>query len=217
MLARFSYFLPDQGRHSWPKVSAIQINIDGRLAKDLKGNSCGGGIFGGFDQSVPSGVPGNHQVQFVARIQIFAAPNSTLLYQFNRTLSASFEVLASKPNGLMKPMSDPRLAAAVRAAVNLESLDSYAGDLEGSVSIKSPPVNLAFDVFVRYGGAEYQVGEVTGSAGEDTDIMFSGRPKEPVPGAVDVILRPSEKAARGTVDMYTYWNQELVYTNVPVH
>jgi hypothetical protein len=33
---------------------------------------------------------------------------------------------------------------------------------------------------------------------------------------VDIILRPSEQAARDTVDQYRFWNQELVYPNVPV-
>jgi hypothetical protein len=33
---------------------------------------------------------------------------------------------------------------------------------------------------------------------------------------VDIVLRPSDSFARQTLDLYSFWNQEVVIPNVPV-
>jgi hypothetical protein len=152
----------------------------------------------------------------------FGLPGSLQLYQSDQTLTGNFEVVTMKPGDLVKPIFDPKLAAVVKAAIVPQSFRFNArngSSFEGNILFIAAPVNLAFDVYVRYGGSEQRLGTVTCSAqgGVFSNAYYvTGKGRPPVPRMVDIILRPSEQAARDTVDQYRYWNQELVYPNVPV-
>jgi hypothetical protein len=152
----------------------------------------------------------------------FNTPGSTPLYQSDRPVYGSFEILTTKPANLMQAIYDPKLAATVRAGIAPESLhfDAKNGNsFTGSIHFTAAPVNMAFEVYARYGGMEQPIGQVTCDAQGGTissDYSIYGKVTQPVPALVDIILRPSEKVARQTTDLYSYWNQELVYPNIPV-
>jgi hypothetical protein len=56
----------------------------------------------------------------------------------------------------------------------------------------------------------------TGAPGSSYHIQHSDGDGLGDVGAVDLILRSSEAAARATVDLTSIWKGELVYQNVPV-
>ena len=168
--------------------------------------------------------PGKHELSVTVHIEIFNGSMNgpgtvTLEYQCDRTMIGSFEVVATKPANLIQPVFDPKLAAAMKAAVTPQAFRYSLKDhmLEGTIQFNNPPMNLAYEVIARYGGKEHRVGEVTYHAPAGTSgYSTSGSVPDPPPATADVILRPSEKAAVDTVDIYTYWNQEMVFPNVPV-
>ena len=45
---------------------------------------------------------------------------------------------------------------------------------------------------------------------------ISGFFADPPPAKIDLALRPSKQAVTDTVDIYSYWNQEMMFPNVPV-
>ncbi len=212
----------------WAKLTMIGGGVDGKPGQSNAGGSSSWGGFGtgSIGSSLECRVPGKHEISLTFGVEIFNGPFNSAggapLYRSNRTLTSSFEVLAAKPQNLVQPIFDPKLAGAIKAVIAPESFHFSArneNSFQGNIHFFAAPVNLAFDVYVRYGGKEHQLGAVTCSARNgplSNDYSVFGKGTPPVPGTVDVILRPSEKAARGTADLYSFWNQELVYPNVPV-
>jgi hypothetical protein len=144
---------------------------------------------------------------------------SALEHQSDRTMTGNFEVVAAKTTKIIQPVSDPKLAVAMYAAITPTNFHYGPKDhrLQGTIIFNNPPMSLAYDVFVRYGGKEHPFGEVMyHSPAIPCNYGTSGLMSDPPPAAVDVILRPSEHAAVDTVDIYSYWNQEMVFRNVPV-
>ncbi|MGD0140984.1 MAG: hypothetical protein ABSD28_19140 [Tepidisphaeraceae bacterium] len=210
----------------WTKMTSETVTIDGAKNEWSFGGSSESSGFGSgsFGTMAKCPSPGKHELSATMRIEIFngsmGGPGlSTLEYQSDRTMTGGFEVLASKPANLIQPIFDRKLAAAMKAAVTPQAFRYSLKDhrFEGTIQFNNPPMSLACDVIARYGGKEHRVGEVTyhfpaGTGGYST----SGSVPDPPPATVDVILRPSEQAAVDTVDIYSYWSQEIVFPNVPV-
>ena len=91
------------------------------------------------------------------------------------------------------------------------------GRLSGSIDVKDPPVSLAFDVFARADGIEYKMGTlcVAKQSGNNSTGVSCLDVKLPLP-KVDIILRASAAAARGTMDMTEIWKGEIVIKDVVV-
>ncbi|MGD0769843.1 MAG: hypothetical protein ABSB42_16795 [Tepidisphaeraceae bacterium] len=216
---------PTQGGF-WTRLSSGGLQLDGRKIDGPSGGSASYSGFGAgsWGTSTKCPPPGKHELTVTVHIEIFNGSMNgpgtiTLEYQCDRTMTGSFEVVATKPANLIQPVFDPKLAAAMKAAVTLQAFRYSLKDhmFDGMIRFNNPPMNLAYDVIARYGGKEHPLGEVTyhfpaGTGGYST----SGSVPDPPPATVDVILRPSEKAAVDTVDIYSYWNQEMVFPNVPV-
>jgi hypothetical protein len=209
----------------WTKLSVDGAEVDGRRIDGNTGGYTGweGPGSGTSGSSLEYRTPGKHRINFGFTIKVYSGPmdavaRGNLLYQSTRTLSGQFQVLADKPAGLIQAISDPKLAQAMQAAIVPESFhfNPHAGNFSGTIQLRSPPANVAFDVFVRYGGKEFPLGTVTCLAGATFFDSVFGTAPAPVPASVNLILRPSERAARMTVDEYSFWNQELTFNNVPV-
>lgn len=210
----------------WTKLAMDGAEIDGKhVAGNTGSYSAWSGLSAGtFGSSLIYATPGKHHIGLTFKIEIYQGPmdsvaNSKLLYQSKRTVTGQFEELSDKPAGLIQALSDPKLASAVKAAIVPESFhfNPHSGNFSGTIHVRTPPTNLAFDVCVRYGGADHPLGSVTCLAG--TANLFesvSGTAPGPVPAAVDVILRPSEQDARMTADEYSFWDQELTFPNISV-
>jgi hypothetical protein len=209
----------------WTKLAMDGAEIDGkRVGGNMGGYAAWSGLSAGtFGSSLIYRTPGKHHIGLTFKIEIYRGPmdsvaDSKLLYQSAPTVGGQFEVLSDKATGLMQALSDPKLAGAMKAAIVPESFhfNPHGENFRGTIHLLAPPANVAFDVYVRYGGSEHPLGTVTCLAGASFYDSVSGTAPGPVPTTVDVILRPSERAARMTADEYSFWNQELTFPNIPV-
>jgi hypothetical protein len=109
---------------------------------------------------------------------------------------------------------DPKLREAVRRSV-APWHSPYMGNLcLRTPQGEQPPVELGFDVYLRQRGREAVVGSF---ATEDRFPVFwrlLGVPEGFQPGAVDVILRPSNRAAAGSFATRSIWGEEVVFERV---
>jgi hypothetical protein len=216
---------PTNGSY-WSTLSERGGAIDGRIEPNenigASGSDSGFGS-GSFGSSLSPLPPGKHQIALNFRIQIFRGTMnvgpSTLLYQADRTLTGSVEIVTKEIGLPIQPLFDPKVAASVNAAISPGSFTYSSKNkfLDGEIRINNAPVNLAFDVFARYDGAEHPLNAVTYRANSGLwQFGVNSQPPLPPPKTIDLILRPSEAAARNTVDLQNYWNRELVFPAVPV-
>ena|SRR6266700_3569623 len=75
----------------------------------------------------------------------------------------------------------------------------------------SPPVDLAFEVFVRSGGKEYRVGSVNFQKGVHASYLLKAdRFPGDLTAPVEIILRSSEAVAKTTIDLRQIWKGEII-------
>jgi len=207
-------------------LTSRSISIDDRQVDGPSGGSASFGGFGTGSWGTTTNCPsaGKHELSLTLRIEISTGPMdlpgaNTLQYQTDRLLTGNFEVLPVRPVNLIRTIFDPKLSAVVKASLSPRDFHYRLKDhsLEGTIQFNNPPMNLAFDVVALYGGKEHRLGEVmyhfpagTGSYG------ISGFFSDPPPAKIDLVLRPSEQAVTDTVDIYSYWNQEMMFPNIPV-
>lgn len=209
----------------WIRLTSRTVAIDGREM----GPSGGSAAFSGFGSgswgtSVECPAPGKHELRLTLRIEIFSGPMNVpgagkLEYLIDRNLTGQFEVLAIQPANFIQPIFDPKLSALVKASLSPQGFGYSRSShvLDGTIGFVHPPMNLAYDVIALYGGKEHPLGEVAyhfpgGTGGYGISGFFD----DPPPPTIDLILRPSRKAAVDTVDINSYWNQETVFPNIPV-
>jgi hypothetical protein len=209
----------------WYRLSMQGAVLDGNPTEGNFGGSMEGSGFGGgsFGSSLSCPSPGKHDVALKFRVEQFSGPfdsaSSTLLCRDDRTLIGSFLVVTKPPSDFIGPVFDPKLESAMKAAIKAGDLRYYVQSkmLNGQIDSSNLPANIAFEIFARYGGREFQVGDVTCNAGGGgSDYGIGASLKTPPPAKIDLILRPSAKVARGTVDMQSFWNEEILLPGVPV-
>jgi len=137
-------------------------------------------------------------------------------------LRANVEVL---PRGTqtVEPASDESLRPAMEAALSLAYCSARRSGsartmIRGLFNFDAPPMDFAFDVFVRSGDREWPVGQFDSEREYPWGFSgaFGGRVDGVLGDQVDVILRPSQAAARQTLRITRIWNGEIVFENVPL-
>ena len=137
-------------------------------------------------------------------------------------LQANVEVL---PRGTqtVERVSDESLRPAMEAALSLRYCNAQRSEfarttIRGLFNFDAPPMDFAFDVFVRSGEREWPVGQIDSESEHPWDFSgaFGGRVDGVSGDQVDVILRPSQAAARQTLRITRIWNGEIVFENVPL-
>jgi hypothetical protein len=134
----------------------------------------------------------------------------------------------------VKVVTDPSLRDAVEKSLKVESWHITTGGnsrtvfvedddhVEVSIHAYNPPVGLACDVYLKTPRQEWHVGTASYLAGkrggwgmrqELADMKGFAAAK---PQRVDIVLRPSLKVARNTVDILQMWDGEVVLPDVPV-
>lgn len=206
------------------KLTSQSVAVDGR---EVEGASGGYSSYTGFGSGsvgseAPARSPGKHELGVTFRIEIFTVSptgSRALLYQNDPTMTGNFEVIATKPANPVHAIYDPKLAATMNAAISPGEFDFYAKthSFGGAINFKNPPVDIADDLIARYAGSEHRLGAITHKANSGySSWSTTAILNDPPPATVDIILRPSEAAARNTADIYTYWNQEMVFPNILV-
>jgi len=207
---------------------ADKVEIDGvtvSQGSSGSGSMSGLGSSGSSGNSVKAPPPGRHTLRVSSHVEVrggsFGGTDPRqILFQEERVLTGTFEVVAQPPPGDLTIINDPKLTAPIRASITpanfaIGKLD--AKSLQGHLKMAWVPANLAFDVFIRCGGRTTQVGSITVNKGSNGDWMIGG-PVSGIPQSsnFDLILRSSEKAARNTTDMHDFWNGELIYPGIPI-
>jgi hypothetical protein len=204
------------------KVSPAEILLDGIRLPGHGGGSIltmgGGG--GSIGSELPASVPGERRVVVLVEATILR-PDGQVCHTCKHRIECTFEVLPADLADSLHRIHDPTLHMQLQPRIRITQLErSSRGGLDGVVSFDPGPYPcpLAFEVIARVNGTEYPVGTTTRSTTDSTAARFGihSRNSIPVAETVDIILRGSEKAARGTVDMYEFWDGELVYHDVPV-
>ncbi len=183
------------------------------------------------DQVIADVAPGQHV--FDSRWTIVVAEGSfgggmnsytTTADLFSQTiqLRANVEVL---PRGTqtVELVSDESLRTAMEAALSLSYCKVQRSGLpqkmiSGLFNFDATPMDFAFDVFLRSGEREWPVGQIDSEREHRWDFSgaFRGRIDGVSGDQVDVILRPSQAAARQTLRITRIWNGEIVFENVPL-
>jgi hypothetical protein len=185
---------------------------------------------GGFTSSLSVGGPGRHTLRLTARVDVFYGnvgattdPSAaTPAHRHQVVLTAETEVLAAGAPDDLTTTRDSAMGQQLRARITPENfwwitLINPRGELSGGVDVGKAPANIAFAVIARAAGKEHALGSMTLAKGERNSFFF--RTDEPALASadqIDLILRTSADAARGTVDLYDVWDGELVFPGVPV-
>lgn len=124
---------------------------------------------------------------------------------------------------LVELVAAPDLAQKVRDSLTIQRMSIRAGPAEGpltssgTVQFTNPPIDMAFDVVWVAGGKEFLAGDVAITQGQKTHGhgiwgQIEGFDAE----SVDVILRPSARAAMQTTELTRIWGGEVRFEDVPV-
>ncbi len=210
----------------WCHAERQKLTLDGEDTGRRSGGygrySGGGGGSSGGTVVVES--PGRHKLGVSVAVRTFNGPfgepeASVLCHEQTYTLEGAVNVLEHEPLDYIKTIRDPDLTDTLKECIVPEDfhldLERQRG-LQGTVKIQAPPVNIAFEVFVRIDGEELRLGTIHKAKGESTDWRVGRAHTGPPFTSCDVILRSSKDVARRSVDLFEIWEGELVYDDVPV-
>ena len=211
----------------WVSTRTDRIVVDGKTYAEGGGTSGSTGFGHGTSGSSIDGLPpGKHTLEILLTIAVYHGPQREVFADRSKPrwtrevkLSAEFEVLAEAPPGLVEWVDDPAAAAAVRAGIKPRDLERRPPNrgLDLMIEVNKVPHNIAFDVIGRAGDTEFPIGTLAASSGYTGSFGMAGYKVPPLPDdRVDVILRSSEAALRGTVDLFDAWRGEIVFEGLPV-
>lgn len=234
------YRVEHQGRGSsqplWTRLTQPRVLLDGQVIREsVTGSSGWSGInsSGSSTRSEMFQSPGQHTLAIDNHVAVYvgnyddADPQRNLLWERTIPLRADFEILPAEPPGYVKHLTDAALGEALRAAIIPSDFripaktDRTRAALEGQLQMSNLPAPTAFEVIYRVHGKDYPGSSVSAAKGSSTTYGLSlwdhGEKAMPrTMTSVDIILRGSEKVARGTVELLEFWDGELVYKDVPV-
>lgn len=218
------YWIWSRGRGPdgwWVVTQLSDWQIDGSnvdLNQGVRGGSTG---FhgGGTGRALAPQKPGKHHLHVKAQLSVNApgrphndqGPFDKIV---TRILDADFESI----NGHSPIITFTTPAASVLQPVFKADLSFENNYLNLTINANAPPVDLALDCFILSGGKEYPIGSVNfqKSSGGGFGTATNQYPV-PMPAKVDVILRSSEAAARGTTTLTQIWKGEIALKDVPVN
>jgi hypothetical protein len=132
------------------------------------------------------------------------------------------KVLAKTSDEYLRLIDAPELSEAIRKSIRIDKLGYYQNQFsfQFDMSCKSPPINVAFDVFARIDGKEYLANQAVVGKGLESDfggyltsdnIIVQLKPKR-----LDLIFRTNAELAGKTVEFFDVWKGELIFSDVPV-
>ena len=170
--------------------------------------------------------PGDYSLTMVQRSQVFAGTprdhqNSRLLREWTTTTQTTLHVIARDPAKDVQLVEKPELTAIMKRSIQLKHLiyRSDSATLTVVIDFRTLPEDVAFDVFARYDGHDYLLGEETVHKGENLEALLFSNAFEhlrPSPSHLDIILRPNPAAARKTTDIFQIWNGQIILKDLPV-
>jgi hypothetical protein len=166
---------------------------------------------------------GRHEAKVVVHLEFHSTsdrPETTPLLWTKKVLTAPFELLPADPSAV-EVARDDALRPTIERAVRVTQADyrKWSEDeLQIALRLDTVPVDVAFDAFVRTAdGTEHPVTSIATVAGAEKSAVAGGSIAIPnLPGDVEVVLRPSVRAAKRTTDVFGVWDGEIVKRDVTV-
>ena len=213
-----------QGPTSWMlRVRMLEEQIDNgpieKLGGEITTSFAGTWSSGGTLPSMPN--PGKHRLRIKAELAAYPAAagwsfTTPPIKRVTSDLTSDFQVIGGPTP--VTTTTEPQ-ASVLRALLSPQVRRSDANPhwLDVQIRAATPPVDLAFDVFIRCNGKEYTAMSVNFHKGGEGNYgtTASDFPVEPIP-KVDVILRSNESVAATTLDMTQIWKGEIVFKDVPL-
>jgi hypothetical protein len=207
-------------------IDSVVVDKRGMSSQDTLSQH-GGGWTGSamelkkFLDKLPDGPHTTHvemtQAFFLAQTPAGSQP----MFWTKQKISAPFEILPSEPS-TVEVVRDESLRPAIENAISIEGAQYQRwnkGAIGFSVDATNLPVDVAFDVYVRFGGAEHRVTHFARQA-QPANSTSSHHMSVVVPkftgGTVDILFKPSVAAAKRTIDVFGVWDGVIVKRDVPV-
>ena len=217
----------------WRRITGGDVSIDGAPTGGNAGfGSKGrGGTIGSSAQAAGCDVPGRHMLKIVAHVALYEGDaleesTSRLCYESEIAVEASFDVLDAGAPDCTRAVDDPALTDRLAACITLRDFRVYSRpggsaspfSVSGMVDVAGVlPLGIAFEVFGRFDDREVRLGSLACPAGKSQHSFGVSATLEEPPGTtVDVILRASHEAAENSLNVFEYWQGELVFKDVPV-
>lgn len=169
------------------------------------------------------GPPGEHQVSARWAVEVSDGESEKPLAAWEETFTLDVTVL---PEGtpLVEVVEDDSLREPIERSLKIQRCVVYdfRTHLHGSgtVHLTGSPVPLAFEVFWAdpEGTREWRMGQVSFAGVGGSGFGFGADlPKDFDLKTVDVVLRPSVKAAAATTDIFRIWGGEIRVRGVDVN
>ncbi len=141
------------------------------------------------------------------------------LVEWTEVFAADFTLLPAG-EASASAVSDPSDEPAVLASIHIGRLGQAVRvprQLELRIKCDGPPVDLAFDLYVRdASGRERKLTTVSAVAGRTLTTVSSGRAFGLTAEVVDLVLRPSREVAERSVDIANYWGRAVIFRGVKI-
>jgi hypothetical protein len=131
-------------------------------------------------------------------------------------IKKKMSVVAANRDDMVKLIDQPDLSEIIRKSIRIEKLlRKEPGAYEMHVQIDKPGTDVAFSVFIRAGGKEHRIGEVSATAQSNVGSSLYRYELGDVPlGKVQVILRSDTAVARKTIELTQIWKGEIIIDDV---
>lgn len=172
--------------------------------------------------------PGQHTVRYSADLVLYengqyyrARKRLPALATGQIELETRVEFL-DRHESSVTTVNDPAVRQQVENAINIYLLESGLNSsglhaLRLCFHVGERPVDIAFKAYLRHNGTEYELPPVALDSGRsgnkciETELGVDLRNQK-----VDVIFRPSPKAAEKTIDCFEIWGEEIIFKDVIV-
>ncbi len=211
----------------WVYITDRDVLLDDVVVETGHGSGSlsGLGTGSGSNGSVVCSSAGTHTLTVTFTHTAYVGPfgdkqTSTLVNERDVELSAKFEVVSEEPANYATMVKDDSLLAELESCFTPNDFRLKAGSSDrykGIVKLQPPPINIAFDVIVRIGDQEVDIGNLCRRKLQPgTDWFFEWENGNPDIESVELILRSNEQLVRGSVDMFEAWDGEIVYKDIAV-
>ena len=214
----------------WQRMTGGDISIDGSPTGHSAGfDSRGrGNLLGSSGRRVSCGAPGKHTMTIAVHVELYEGnfgerEASGFCYETDTLVEAAVEVLGPDAEDIISVVDNPALKDEVTACITPQDFRTHAWGssdritLEGMVDIGPAPVGVAFEVFARFGAREFPLGRLARKAGSPRHGSgLSCTVTEPLSETFDLVLRGSRQAAENSLDVFEFWEGEVIFEDVPI-
>ncbi len=165
--------------------------------------------------------PGKHHVTVSILNELWDDYGGATLGQWVTEHKTQVTVLPSGKDSVT-PITDESLRAEIEQKTTCDMeryhVAGYKNPVAATVRFEDLPMGVAFDVYLRVDGEERRAGMCSRSARKERhgfcfNVDYDNRDFD----SADIILRPSAASARQSLDVYEFWNGEIIIEDAPIN